>query len=129
MQVKFKLLYVTNKKKDGTTYIVPKTIIIDPKTKEEIWILVKFGDAVNTKLFKNKNQLITAEESKVHLPKSFVPYVNKEGVTKYPYVWVDDIISFDPLISKGKTADQSMFALDDESDSESVEIADEELPF
>ncbi len=42
--VKFKLIFVTQKKKDGTNFIVMKTILKDNK-----WVEVRFGDNVNTK--------------------------------------------------------------------------------
>lgn len=127
--VRFKLIFRENNKKDGGTFITMKTILKDGN--DDKWIEVLFGDNVNTKLFKGKNQIIEAYASDVVLPRSLKPYT-KDGKTKYPYVWVENIIKATPYEFKGTTepkeTTQSAFQMDEE-DTEKVTYADEEMPF
>lgn len=113
--VRFKLIFTENHRKDGTAFVVMKTILMD--NGEEKWVEVKFGDEVNTKLFKGKNQVITAMAEDVSLPRSLKPY-NKDGKLKYPYVWVEKIVDYTPYEFKGKTepkeTTQSAFQMDEE---------------
>ena len=93
MQVKFKLIFKTQQKKDGTPYTKMLTIL-KLKDGTDKWCEIKFGDEVNTKLFKGENQIIVANSEDVRLPKSFEPYTDKKtGKKKYPYVWCEKIIS------------------------------------
>lgn len=129
--VRFKCIWVTNKKKDGTDYTKSVTIIKDGN--ENVWVDLKFGEAVNEKLLRKEgNLIITAPVEDVRLPISLKPYVNKEGKTRYPYVWVDDIESYEKLVYKqeSKPVTQSAFSMDDEStDAISVENESPDLPF
>ena len=115
--IKFKLIFTENKKKDGTTFIRMKTILLDEKG-NDVWVEVLFGDSVNTKLFKGKNQIIEALASDVTLPLSLEPYTDKEGKTKYPYVWCEKIVNATPYIYKGtltpRETTQSAFKMDEE---------------
>lgn len=111
--VKFKLIFVNQKKKDGSTFVTMKTILSGNK-----WIEVRFGDNVNTKLFKGENQIISALKDDVKLPLSLEPYVSKkDGKTKYPYVWVENITGYEKLIGKvsePKETTQDAFQMDEE---------------
>lgn len=117
-EVKFKLLFTNHKKKDGTPFTKMQTIMKDADGNEH-WVEVRFGDSVNDKLFKGKHQIITANAEDVRVPLGFEPYTNKEGKTKYPYLWCENIIKFEEYQPKGKVsnpeeANQSMFSLDEE---------------
>ena len=111
--VKFKLIFVQQKKKDGTTFVVMKTILKDNK-----WVEVRFGDNVNTKLFKGENQIIEAYADDVRKPLSLEPYTSKkDGKTKYPYYWVENIIGFEKYVGKvsePKPVEQDEFEMDEE---------------
>lgn len=111
--VKFKLIFVQQKKKDGTTFVVMKTILKDNK-----WVEVRFGDNVNTKLFKGENQIIEAYVDDVRKPLSLEPYTSKkDGKTKYPYYWVENIIGFEKYVGKvsdPKPVEQDEFEMDEE---------------
>lgn len=122
--ISLKVLFVENHKMDGTPYIVMKTILKDGR-----WIQIKFGDEVNTKIWKNTNQVITALIDDVTPPKTFEPYEDKDGKKKYPYVWVERIVDCKPLVSHIKrVATQDMFEVDEE-DTEPVDVSGVELPF
>lgn len=113
--VKLKLIFVNQKKNDGSSFISMKTIVKGGK-----WVSVKFGDNVNTKLFKNENQIITAKKEDVRLPLSYEPYVSKkDGKTKYPYIWIENIIGFEKYVgtpkSEPKETTQDEFQMDDET--------------
>ena len=111
--VKFKLIFVTQKKADGSSFQKTMTILADNK-----WVGVKFGDEVNTKLFKGENQIITANAEDVRLPLSTEPYDGKDGKKHYPYVWVERILGFEKYEFKGKLepkeTTQASFSMDDE---------------
>ena len=128
--IKFKLIFLNKKKKDGTPYKKMMTILKDGEN--EVWVEVRFGDDVNEKQFKEENQIITADVNDVRLPLSLKPY-EKDGKKKYPYVWVEKIVSFEKAPSiKGepKQAEQSMFKLDEETTKEiSAVQSNENLPF
>lgn len=118
--VKFKLIFVNQKRKDGSSFVVMKTILKDNK-----WVQVKFGDNVNTKLFKGENQVITAYADDVKKPVSLESYVSKkDGKTKYPYYWVENIIGFEKLVGKPKepsVTEQDDFEMDEPSTDEVAE--------
>lgn len=113
VKVKFKLLFINQKKADGTSFTKMMTILSD-----NTWVAVRFGDEVNTKIFKNENQLITAYASDVRLPLSNEPYVGKDGKKHYPYVWCERIIGAEKYVFKGKLEPKettpASFSLDDE---------------
>lgn len=115
--VKFKVIFVNQKKGDGTTFKKMKTILkVDGKDK---WIDIKFDDAVNVKLFKNENQLVTANADDVSKPKTLTPYVSKkDGKTKYPYVFVKNIQGFEKLQYQGNNEPSIdyEFSIDEEND-------------
>lgn len=113
--VTLKLIFVNQKRKDGSPFQVMKTIL-----KGNQWVAVRFGDNVNTKLFKGENQLITANASDVKMPLSLEPYVSKkDGKTKYPYIWIENIKGFEKLESNFKAepieTSQDLFELDEPS--------------
>lgn len=111
--VKFKLIFVNQKKADGTSFQKMMTILSD-----NTWVAVRFGDEVNTKIFKGENQMITAVASDVRLPLSTEPYTGKDGKKHYPYVWCEKIVGSEKYVFKGKAepkeTTQQAFALDDE---------------
>lgn len=118
---KFKVIFVDNKKKDGGVFTTMKTILKGEDGKD-IWINILFDDKVNTKLFKGKNQICVADETKIHLPISLEPY-KKDGVLKYPYVWVDEIISHQEYKYKSNTERKPLnlsFSMDAEDDNETL---------
>lgn len=112
--VKFKVIFVNQKKKDGTTFVVMKTIL-----KGEKWVEIRFGDNVNTKIWKGENQVVEAYSDDVRKPTSFEPYTSKkDGKTKYPYIWVENIIGSTKLIGKAKEPTpvaQDDFQMDEET--------------
>lgn len=113
--IKFKVISVKNKKKDGSTYEIMKTILKDPDG-NEIWLPVRFGQNVNEKALKGKNYCVSARNVDVKLPFSYKPY-EKDGKMKYPYVWVEDIIDYVPLVSKAPeraVTTQDVFSITDE---------------
>lgn len=119
----FKLLFVNKKKKDGTPYTKMMTILKDGN--EEVWCDIKFGENVNEKAFKGKHQLITADSNDVRFPVNVKPYVSKkDGKTKYPYYWVENIIGFEKLVGKPKepsVTEQDDFEMDEPSTDEVAE--------
>ncbi|MBR6518016.1 MAG: hypothetical protein IKT40_14380 [Bacilli bacterium] len=129
--VKFKVIFKDQKKKDGSTFTKMLTIL---KTKEgkDKWCQIKFGDAVNTKLWKGQNQIVTAEIKKmedgsnnIRIPNSFEPYEYK-GKMHYPYIYVQEIISSVAYDYKPKEGSN----YSDGSDvSFNMDDIDEELPF
>lgn len=132
--VRFKCIWVTNKKKDGSDYTKSVTILKDGDN-GDVWVDLKFGEAVNEKtLRKEGNSIITANINDVRLPISLETYVNKEGKTRYPYVWVENIVKVEKMHYKpnqeSKPVTQSAFSMDDEStDAISVENESPDLPF
>ena len=95
---KFKVIFVEQKKKDGTTFIKMLTIL-KKKDGTDLWVPIKFGVAVNTKVWKNKNQVVTAENKvmedgskNIRIPKSFDSY-QYQGKTRYPYIYIQEIVS------------------------------------
>ena len=130
--IKLKLIFLNKKKQDGTPYKKMMTILKDGE--KEVWVEVKFGDDVNEKQFKEENQIITANVNDIRLPISLKPY-EKDGKKKYPYIWIEKIISFEkaPFIkTEPKQAEQSMFKLDDDLSANVVsgnQLDNEELPF
>ena len=90
---------------------------------------------VNEKAFKGKHQLITADSNDVRFPVNVKPYVSKkDGKTKYPYVWVEKIISSEELKFEGKAEPKNYsFAVDEEDtpsvSSEGHDLTDENHPF
>lgn len=130
--VKFKLIFVTNKKKDGSEYTKMVTILKDGD--KDVWVDLKFGESVNEKQFKGVNQIVTADINDVRLPISLEPYTNKEGKTKYPYVWVEKIVKAEKLVYSGNTkpraVTQDAFSMDDESTEPiSADNDSQDMPF
>lgn len=112
--VKFKVIFVTNKKKDGTAFTKMMTILKDGE--KDVWVDVKFGDSVNTKLFKGENQIITADLDDVRLPLSVTPYTDKKtGKTKYPYVWCEKIIGSEKLVGEKLPKKEFTFSMNEDS--------------
>lgn len=115
--IKLKVIFTELTKKDGSKFMVTKTILKNDNYKNsEQWVEIKFGDAVNTKIWKNKNQLVTAEiknmpdgKPNVKIPKSFEPFVNKDGKTVYPFIKIEDILDAKPLEYKHKDEDNSFY--------------------
>ena len=139
--IKFKVIFVNQKKKDGTTFIKMKTIIKD--NGKDKWCDIKFGDSVNTKVWKNKNQIVTAENKtmedgskNIRVPKSFEPFEYK-GKMHYPYIYIQTITASEEYNYKPKAsdnyvdADNVVFSLDDEETTpvSSNQIDDKDLPF
>lgn len=123
---KFKVIFVEQKKKDGTTFTKMLTIL-KQKDGKDLWCQIKFGDDVNTKVWKGKNQIVTAENKvmedgskNIRIPKSFEPYTNKNGKTIYPYIYIQQITGAEEYHYKGNgndnyvDADDVEFSLDDE---------------
>lgn len=139
--IKMKVIFVDQKKKDGTTFKVMKTIINN--NGKEVWATIKFGDAVNTKVWKNENQVIYAPnielengEKNIKIPKSFEPYISKkDGQKKYPYIFIYEIDKAEKLVSNYKPSNNYVDANDitfdlDEEDTEHVELPNTDgLPF
>ena len=122
---KFKVIFVEQKKKDGTTFIKMLTIL-KKKDGSDLWCNIKFGDDVNTKVWKNKNQVVTAENKvmedsskNIRIPKSFETY-QYQGKTHYPYIYVQEIVSAEEVKYTSKATDNYVdadsvdFAMDDE---------------
>ena len=137
---KFKVVFVEQKKKDGSSFTKMLTILKD-KDGNDKWCAIKFGDAVNTKLWKNKNQIVTAENKtmedgskNIRIPKSFEPY-EYNGKTHYPYIYVQEIKSSEEYIYTPKQsdnyvdADEVEFAMDDEESTPISSNQAEDLPF
>ena len=55
---KFKVIFVEQKKKDGTSFTKMLTIL-KKNDGTDLWVQIKFGDDVNTKVWKNKNQIVS----------------------------------------------------------------------
>lgn len=133
MQIKFKLIFVNKTKKDGTPYTKMMTILKDGEN--EVWCDIKFGESVNEKQFKGQHQLITADLNDVRFPLDTKPYVSKkDGKTKYPYVWVEKIISSEVLKGEYKSEPKQFTFAVDEEDTPSVssdehDLTDEDHPF
>ena len=139
---KFKVIFVEQKKKDGTTFTKMLTIL-KKKDGSDLWCAIKFGDAVNTKVWKNKNQVVTAENKvmedgskNIRIPKSFEPY-QYQGKTRYPYIYIQEIVSaeeskFTPKASNNYVdADEVELSMDDEETApvSANQIDDKDLPF
>lgn len=139
---KFKVIFVEQKKKDGTTFTKMLTIL-KKKDGTDLWAPIKFGDAVNTKVWKNKNQVVTAENKvmedgskNIRIPKSFDAY-QYQGKTRYPYIYIQEIVSaeeskFTPKASDNYVdADEVEFSMDDEETTpvSANQIDDKDLPF
>lgn len=129
--IKFKLIFLNKKKQDGTPYVKMMTILKDGD--KDVWVEVKFGDGVNEKQFKGENQIITAKVEDIRMPFSLQPY-EKDGKTKYPYLWVENIQAFEKALytkAEPKQAEQSMFKMDDDLSAEVIsgnQIDNETLP-
>lgn len=128
MNKTLKVIFKEEKKKDGTTFIKMLTILKKKDGKDQ-WAQIKFGDAVNTKVWKNKNQLILVEDKKmkdgtpnIRIPKSFEPYMY-QGKKKYPYVYIQEILKSKPYEYHGdgeshyQDAKDVDFNMDDVDDS------------
>lgn len=137
---KFKVVFVEQKKKDSSTFTKMLTILKDKDGKDK-WCSIKFGDAVNTKVWKNKNQIVTAENKtmddgskNIRIPKSFEPY-EYNGKMRYPYIYVQEIVSseeakFTPKKSDNYVdADEVEFSMDDEETEPLSSNQAEDLPF
>lgn len=122
---KFKVIFVDQKKKDGSSFTKMLTIL-KKKDGSDLWATIKFGDAVNTKIWKNKNQIVTAENKvmkdgskNIRIPKSFEPF-EYQGKIHYPYIYIQEIIGaeeykFTPKASDNYVdADEVEFSMDDE---------------
>lgn len=95
--IKLKVIFVEQKKKDGTAFTKMMTILKGANGEKDKWVNIKFGDGVNTKLWKNKNQIIEVENKimadgtkNIRIPKDFNPYTYK-GKTIYPYVYIQEV--------------------------------------
>ena len=125
--IKFKVIFVKNKKKDGTPFTKMMTILKDGS--KDCWCEIKFGESVNTKLFKGENQIVTAKIDDIRFPLSLSSYVDKKsGKTKYPYVWCEKIESFEKMVGTNFVKKEFTFAMD-EPDTSSVSTNPDELPF
>lgn len=126
MLIKLKLIFCENTKQDGTKWVQAKTILNDGR-----WVNVRFGEEVNEKLFKNKNQLLTVknDDVEVHL---FEPFTDESGKKVYPFIRINKIIANEILKSnKSKVkATQELFSVDvDEEPTPTATIDDDVLPF
>ena len=123
---KFKVIFVEQKKKDGSKFTKMLTIL-KKKDGTDLWCQIKFGDAVNTKVWKNINQIVTAENKvmddgskNIRIPKSFDTYTNSKGKTCYPYIYIQEIVNATEYHYQPKNndnyvdADDVEFSLDDE---------------
>lgn len=124
--VKLKVIFVDVDKHDGGTFKVMKTIINDGG--KDKWVEVRFGDAVNTKIWKNENQMVyapnitLADGSKnIRIPKSFEPFTSKkDGKKRYPYIFISEIEKAEKLVYKSNPsnnyvdADTIDFNIDEE---------------
>lgn len=138
---KFKVIFVEQKKKDGTTFTKMLTIL-KKKDGSDLWCAIKFGDAVNTKVWKNKNQVVTAENKtmedgskNIRIPKSFEPY-EYQGKTRYPYIYVQEIVSAEESKYTPKSSDNYVdadsvdFAMDEpDTTAISTNNIEDDLPF
>lgn len=138
---KFKVIFVEQKKKDGTTFTKMLTIL-KKKDGSDLWCSIKFGDAVNTKVWKNKNQVVTAENKvmedgskNIRIPKSFEPY-EYQGKTRYPYIYVQEIVSAEESKYTPKSSDNYVdadsvdFAMDEpDTTAISTNNIEDDLPF
>ena len=131
MNKTLKVIFKEEKKKDGSTFIKMLTIL-KKKDGTEQWAQIKFGDAVNTKVWKNKNQLILVEDKEmpdgsknIRIPKSFEPYM-WQGKKKYPYVFIQEILKSKPYEYKGDGQSYYQDAKDVEFDMSDV---DDNMPW
>ena len=81
--IKMKVIFVDQKKKDGTTFKVMKTIIND--NGKEVWATIKFGDAVNTKVWKNENQVIYAPNIELENGEKNIKIPKKQRYISHKY--------------------------------------------
>lgn len=122
---KFKVVFVEQQKKDGSKFTKMLTILKE-KDGSEKWVNIKFGDAVNTKVWKNKNQIVTAENKvmedgskNIRIPKSFESYEYK-GKKIYPYIYIQEVKESQEYVYTPKASDNYVdaddveFAMDDE---------------
>ena len=122
---KFKVVFVEQQKKDGSKFTKMLTIL-KLKDGSEKWVNIKFSDGINTKIWKNKNQIVTAENKvmedgskNIRIPKSFEPYEYK-GKKIYPYIYIQEIKATQEYVYTPKAsdnyvdADEVEFAMDDE---------------
>ena len=138
--IKLKLIFVDQEKKDGTKFTKMMTILkVDGKDK---WVNIKFGDNVNTKVWKNKNQILTIENKlmedgskNIRIPRDFKPYEYK-GKTIYPYVYVQEVKSAEESVYVPNKenlyvdADDVTFVMDEpDTTAISTNNIEDDLPF
>lgn len=135
---KFKVIFVERQRKDGSTFLTMMTIIKN-KNGEEQWVNIKFGDSVNTKVWKNKNQIVIAENKimsdgtkNIRIPKSFEKY-EYQGKTRYPYIYIQEILNSYEYHYQTKAEDRYVDADDvdfvlDEEDTDKVYTPNDSMP-
>lgn len=122
----FKVIFKEQEKKDGTKFWKMLTII--KKDGKNAFAPIRFGDAVNTNIWKHKNQVVTAENKtmedgskNIRIPKDFKPYEYK-GKTIFPYIYIQEITGYKESVYKGNgennyvDADDVDFSLDGEDE-------------
>ena len=122
--ITMKLIYIEKTKKDGGKWYKPMTIL--NHNGESKWVLLKFDDAVNDKLFKNENQLLKVDGADIeqHLY-DFKAWTDDKGKYHEPYLYIKGIKGFEKAVYKSTYTNtpidinQDLFKLDD----------DETMPF
>lgn len=123
--IKMKIIFKDKTKKDGSKFTQMLTIMKD-KNGNDIWYQVRFGDNVNTKLWKNKNQIIEVENKtmpdgskNIRIPDSNKLYEYK-GKLKSPYIYIQEVLSYKdaPIKKVSHDVDPSTatFSVDDEDE-------------
>lgn len=137
---KFKVIFKSQKKNDGSSFTKTLTILKD-KNGKDLWVNIKFGDSVNTKIWKGKNQIVTAESklledgtNNIRIPKSFSPY-EYQGKKKYPYIFINEIVESVEYVYEGSSnnyyvdPDDIDFSLDDVTTDPISANQDKDMPF
>lgn len=131
MKKQLKVIFKEQEKKDGTTFMKMLTIL-KKKDGTNQWAQIKFGDGVNTKVWKNQHQIIEVEQKEMpdgsknlRVPNDFKPYTYK-GKLKYPYVYVQEILRSKPY--DYKPSNESHY-VDDADMSFSMDDVDDNLPW
>lgn len=125
----FKVIFKEQEKKDGTKFWKMLTILKGKgKDGKDLFAPIRFGDAVNTNIWKHKNQVVSAENKEmedgsqnIRIPKDFKPYEYK-GKKIYPYIYIQEITGYKESVYKGNgednyiNADDVDFSLDGEDE-------------